>query len=64
MSFKKIIIYTLGVASIPEAVFDASKCKDTLFSGKDDGATAYKCSQSLFKCDMLFNADPSARPLG
>ena len=45
-----------------EAAFDATLCKATLF---DDGggATSYRCSQSIFLMDILFNPDPSVIPL-
>ena len=45
----------------PEAVFDVNALKDALFpGGSADPSASYVCSQSLFKCDLLFNADPSA----
>ena len=44
-----------------EAVFDVNALKDALFpGGTADPSASYVCSQSIFKCDLLFNADPSA----
>ena len=49
---KSSLIY--WTANWVEAVFDAAAMKSALAeSGR------YQCSQSLFKCDLLFNPDPS-----
>ncbi|CAL1154396.1 unnamed protein product [Cladocopium goreaui] len=50
----------LGIgAGGQQAAFDANQCKASLF-GKDDASTVkYRCAQSIFRFDTLFNADPS-----
>ena len=45
-----------------EAVFDPAQCK-ALFGVDGAAAESYKCAQNIFKCDILFNADPSVSPL-
>ncbi|CAL1131662.1 unnamed protein product [Cladocopium goreaui] len=42
-----------------EAAFDATLCNATLFAGGGSGAASYRCSQSIFLMDILFNPDPS-----
>ena len=46
-----------------EAAFDATLCNATLFAGGGSGAASYRCSQSFFLMDILFNPDPSVIPL-
>ena len=45
-----------------KAAFDEKQCKSSLFGHGDAATTIYRCSQSIFQCDTLFNPDPSAKP--
>ena len=45
---------------LTEAPFDVNAMKSALFpNGTADQNASYVCSQSIFQCDVLFNADPS-----
>lgn len=50
---------------IVQAPFDVAAFKSALLDdgGESHPQRSYCCSQSLFKCDLLFNPDPSATRL-
>lgn len=51
----------LAKSIVAEAAFDPRECKKSLF-GADGGSGSYRCSQSIFQLDTLFNPDPSVLP--
>lgn len=53
---------TVNHCYLSKAPFELGALKAALFpNGTADASATYKCSQSLFKCDLLFNPDPTVQ---
>ena len=49
----------ITISDSSEAVFNPADLKNALFTDGQPNGSSYVCSQSLFACDLMFNADPS-----
>ena len=59
-----ISIGIIIILFLAKATFDVAALKAALFpNGVPDPNASYVCSQNVFKCDLLFNPDPTAQYL-